>query len=420
MKLSLRITELVIVAVVVGDCVGVVFGDGVTNNTATTNNSAASNSSTVTAVEGEKFSIVDQYNNNTYNTNGCDESKCVSTGLSWTLFNKSFTCYTDGTDWDYPMMCADGYKPRRTVENETTVYNDGYDFQYFTCCPPNLSADVKVSRHCSNSTSINPDENTIVCDDTTKPYPHEMKTSSSNSIYRSEYVSYVCCDSSTLNENENDNYTSNFLNETECVPYNSKEYYYRASVSSNKYGKIEPAVCDESENGFQFPRYAEYDNKPDNKHYYECCRTKQGSNFNQDSPFKRTVYPQIAISSIAVISSMVLIIALLVPLLIPLLSNLKTQSATSAGASANRSKGVKGARGARTTPRGAAEPAYSSYILYLVYLAIPDLMLNLYLLIKYGSFANPNNFDTYGSYFERAFIVACSTANLVRILLLLN
>jgi hypothetical protein len=90
----------VIVAVIdVGDCVGLVFGDGETDNNTATINYDASNNSTV--IEGEKYnSIVDQYNrhsnnnnNNNNNNNGCDESKCVSTGLSGSMFNDSFTCY---------------------------------------------------------------------------------------------------------------------------------------------------------------------------------------------------------------------------------------------------------------------------------------------------------------------------------------
>jgi hypothetical protein len=122
---------------------------------------------------GEPLSIVDKYNN-TDNNDGCDESKCVSTGLHWIFFNGSFTCYTDGGDWD-PMMCADVYKPR-IVENETIIkhpyhpYGRDPYYQYFTCCSPNLSSDADVSRHCSNSTTMNnglgdPSNNAMICDD---------------------------------------------------------------------------------------------------------------------------------------------------------------------------------------------------------------------------------------------------------------
>ena len=91
---------------------------------------------------------------------GCDESKCVSKGLSYDLYNNSFTCYSNDNgykgwayfleDYYYPMMCADGYKPR-IVESEQNVL-DGWERtnQYFTCCPPGLSTETNISRHCSD------------------------------------------------------------------------------------------------------------------------------------------------------------------------------------------------------------------------------------------------------------------------------
>jgi hypothetical protein len=382
--------------------------------------------------EEKKVGIADQYNNS--NNYGCDESKCVSTGLSWTLFNDAFTCYA--FDNYNHMVCADGYKPR-FVENETTVYYGGYDYQYFTCCPPNLSSDVKVSRHCSNSTSVNngwedPNNDTMVCDDTTKtyprwgddddddvnklankPYPRKMKTTGLG------IESYICCDYNTPNENENGNHNTNFLDEIECVPYINE--FYVESWTRNMYGMILPAFCDEPESGFQFPRYVEH-NKTSRIHYFECCKTDPGSPpFTQDYLFKITVYPQIVISAIAVISSMVLIVALS----LPLFSSLRSQSTRTRTTTTTRSTN------ARTRSQTTTEPAYSSYNLYMVFLAIPDLILNLYLVIMYGSYANqefnPNFYGniiyTFGrnySTFEGAFILACSTANLVRISLLFN
>ena len=41
-----------------------------------------------------------------------------------------------------------------------------------------------------------------------------------------------------------------------------------------------------------------------------------------------------------------------------------------------------------TRARVTSESAYSSYNLYLVYLAIPDLILNLYLRIMYGRYVD--------------------------------
>jgi hypothetical protein len=68
---------------------------------------------------------------------------------------------------------------------------------------------------------------------------------------------------------------------------------------------------------------------------------------------------------------------------------------------------------------------FSGYNLYLIYLAIPDMILNIYLLGMYSSYTNQkynHNFsgliirDWTVESFEGAFVVACSTANLVRIL----
>jgi hypothetical protein len=363
--------------------------------------------------------------NQTNDNNGCDESKCVSTGLSH-LFNDSFTCYADGGR--FPMICADGYMSR-VVDKEPLVRDDYYcvvdPYKYFTCCPPNISSNTSLSRHCSNSTSIDGMEdnnnNTVICGDTTKPYPRPMKTR--KYIYYDDdddaflIESFVCCDS-IVNENENDNYTSNFLEETKCVPYNN-EFYEPAFVTINTYGMIEPVTCDEPESRFGFPRLVEY-NKSDYYQYFECCKIGPGSGpFILDSAFKQTVYPQIAISTMAVISSAGLIVALLMPLFIPILTKLRSQKSQPTDMITDN-----GPRNTRTRSPRSPVPAYSSYNLYLVYLAIPDLILNLYLLIMYGSYANqkfnPNYYGIIISVdgedssvaFEGPFIIACSTANL--------
>jgi hypothetical protein len=221
--------------------------------------------------------LVDQYNNINNNNNdnnyGCDESKCVSTGLEW-LFNESFTCYTGGVSYWKPMMCADGYMPR-IVENETDAYyynNSGSSYQYFTCCPPNVPSDADVSRHCSNSTSINvwedPNNNktNVVCDDKTKPYHRSMKTRKSFFDDAFSIESYICCDS-IIDENEND---KSYLNEIECVPYNNVLYETIYVSNGHMYGGITAAICTDSV--FHFPKFINYTGNYIN-HHYECCKT---------------------------------------------------------------------------------------------------------------------------------------------------
>jgi uncharacterized membrane protein len=126
-------------------------------------------------------------------------------------------------------------------------------------------------------------------------------------------------------------------------------------------------------------------------------------------------YVQMATFSIAVISCMVLIIALLIPLMRDLKTRCTINSArtSNAGSSASASTThrLTGTIGTMIPLQQPSETAYSSFNLYLVYLAIPDLMLNLYFLIMYGMYANQNynNKNLFS-----AFFVACSTANLVR------
>ncbi|OEU06015.1 hypothetical protein FRACYDRAFT_256861 [Fragilariopsis cylindrus CCMP1102] len=338
---------------------------------------------------------------------GCDESKCVSTGLSWEYFNNSFTCYAEVGDYalyhSANMMCADGYQPE-IVENEPIVYSDFYPgdpYYYFTCCPPKPQSDAKISRHCSNTTLSIGFDNNMICEDNNRPYPRRMKNSTYLSEYDDSVESYICCDSIA-------NQPTNFLNDIECVPYQNKNYEkIPLDIYNNEYGNIYPIYCADPEIGFQ------YFNENGN-----CCKTEQRKFvFKNDNLFKATLYPQIFLSAIAVIVCTILIVSLLIPLWL----HLKIQSASAKG-STNRTTN-------RKLRQSAASSTYSSYNLYLVYLAFPDFILNMYLLGMYGSYANqkynPNfnglvirsiplrdEFNEYGNAFEAAFVVACSTANL--------
>jgi len=344
---------------------------------------------------------------------GCDESKCVSKSLSENFIN-SFTCYSndninDYGTWNYsPMMCADGYKPR-SVESEPTVS----DYQYFTCCPPELSAKINVSRHCSDPIIdayvpyfgyIN---ETIVCDDESRPYSRQMKTS----FIFEEVESYMCCDSA-------ENKTASFLDDTECVPY-ADAFYDRASVNVGNYYaylSIIPYTCNFPDRGFQFPRHVA-NRKSSFSSYmfsdYECCnKTVPKHPFFQDGTFIMTVYPQIVVSAIAIPSCIIVIAGLS----IPLLKQMRKQRTQTNSERADE-------HGEHTIQSDESDESdYSTYNLYLVYLAIPNLILNLYLLGMYGSYANQKynpNFYGYiirgysdkGSDFEGALFFACLTAN---------
>ncbi|OEU09689.1 hypothetical protein FRACYDRAFT_247946 [Fragilariopsis cylindrus CCMP1102] len=356
----------------------------------------------------------------------CDESKCVS-WLSGDLFRFSFTCYSD--KFLHPMTCAHGYTPR-IVDAEPIGLNLLVPYQYYTCCPPHLPPNnFIVSRHCSNSSSIfindaNKAEetgiihnSTIICEDKKRPYPRKMAN-------WGKMESFVCCDSII---EPTDNKTINFVDETECVPFSDENYL--ASTVGTSYGLIIPMSCNNKGiySEFQFPKIVDQTVSPSFYHY-ECCKT--GSKtlpFLQNATFKWTIYPQIAVSIISVISCMVLIIALLIPLGLYARKTYEesTNTNTSTSTNTNTRSCVNRSRPTNTNANASTDPPFSGYNLYLIYLAIPDMILNTYLLGIYSSYANQKYDHHFNGLiihdrtfhpFEGAFVIACSTANLVRIL----
>ena len=438
----------------------------------------------------------------------CDESRCVSSSLS-DLFNNSFNCYADGDK--FPFMCSDGYKPR-IVETEPFLYNNNTEdddnyytkllkpFKYYTCCDPNLSPEINVSRHCSDpTTDYNSIDNVIAKEENDKITFMNNSNSNSNIITRTdcgnsntntntnnrlyprpmkprrqfgitvngygdfEVESFIFCDSininniimtnnsnGTTNNNENEaaaavaNNVNTFLDIIDCVPYVDKSY--EGANVYNSYGVIVTQTCDEPEVNFVIPKLVERNSTNNSMQYeyqmYECCKTIGSSPpappFEQDKFFKITIYPQIALSSVAVILTLILVLSLIIPLwlhpknklagVLPIVRNI-TQTSRSivrgevGGRGGRTSTGSGGGRGGRasTVAGGGRGPVYSGYNLYLVYLALPDLVLNLYILGMYSSYANQKyhiNFegiiilDFYAAPFEGSFVVACSTANL--------
>lgn len=282
------------------------------------------------------------------------------------------------------MMCADGYQAR-VVEDEFPIldnyphwayWQDGEVLtQYFTCCPPDLSAENNnVTRHCSNPVAITDDNNnniSMICNDDVRQHSRQMKPNMD--LFSGQLVqSYMCCDSIMVNDS---NTTTDFLDETQCVPYHDE--FYRSLLLRNKYSVIAAITCDFSDGEFQFSRSVEIDDPLST--VYECCKTGPAlPPFIQDSAFKLTIYPIITFYSIAAVSSIILILALSVPLLIELKNGTAQLSQ-------------------RTGRR--IEPGFSPYNLYLVYLAIPDLIYSLYVVVLYGSYIdqefNPEFYDAF-------------------------
>lgn len=372
------------------DCSGMIIGccewnenDNTCDSVDGRNEMSCNNTSDDTSKDTSK-------NTNINDDDLCDESKCVAYiqqsdqyGSQVVLLNDSFSCYY-GTNQDgipNRMMCADGYVPQAVengitgIYNDYLTYNDGDDAEnfeqlhYFTCCPPTillLPTDKPKQRHCSDPIVIDDESNISISDNNVtgcndiQPYMRMMKNNTvSDSVTGGKSIieSYMCCD--MIIDEYNNNGTTNFLNITECVPY--FDTGYREAYALNSYASLHPLVCVEPEIDFdfQFPKYI------DGSTYYECCKTqhKGTQSFVQDRSFYATLYPQIVLSSLAVLSCTILIIALLVPLV----AHLKEPSRNN----------------------------YSSYTLYLVYLAIPDLAFNFYIMVMYSSYVN----QVYNPYF---------------------
>jgi len=215
------------------------------------------------------------------------------------------------------MACSDGYKPH-IVDSEPVVWSGivkwgtsrypSQPYHYFTCCEPDLlSSNTNVTRHCSNSTLRINDKTTDICDNITKPYDRKMASYGPTE-------SYVCCDSFSTNKN-----TTSFLNDTECVPFRND--IYSPALITNEYGFLDVVSCDNSGIyiDYQFPRKVEKENI-NGTFYYECCKkeSKKLPPFIRNSAFKKSVYPQIVVSAIAVFLCLLLVLALLIPLFLTL------------------------------------------------------------------------------------------------------
>ena len=372
----------------------------------------------------------------------CDESKCAgSQGISAdgsvfhyaSAFNGSFNCYSGVTKYEelfFPPMCVDGYIPHIIEKdlNLTLDYDDIDEddidllldqypvdvaeyWHYYTCCPPSvLSSSSKtktknIIRHCSDPIIKTNNSSTMDMDcssNNDQRYHMRPMKNNSNKIMggRIWVESFVCCDTPAIDD-------QNFLNETECVPY-INEYYRTGRTLYNKYGLLTPIRCKTSNTDFQYPKA----NKEEP--IYGCCKTVDEDTklFYEDTAFYGTLYPQIVLSSFAVIACTILIVALMVPLV----DYLRQQSSMR---SAHPSTVIT-----TNATSSASTCNYSSYNLYLLYLALPDLILNVYILAMYCSYANQidnHNFngliisDEYtdaGSVFEISIIVSASTANL--------
>ena len=416
----------------------------------------------------------------------CDESKCVSLGLSehWS----TFTCFAN-TEW-FPMMCSDGFQPRIVPEepplwdnsNVPGMYSTSLPaigwagpYYYFTCCPPTLPA-LSLQRHCSNATRIRVDHltnssnktqhmmnTTMNCtNDPQRSYPRIMNTHYGN-IGEQLFGAYMCCDSPSPSLSSSSasiltpRHGKNYLDDIECVPYVDDAFV--TGSFKNMYGGLLAVQCNVT--NFTHPNILldsgnnKIINGWNNNHvnHYECCQTRNDTtssgSFLQDSAFALSVYPQIVMSSIAIVFCLVFILALSIPLVLPILPKIKEDKRRrrceqqqeeevaeieemERSGSRDENRGMSAKRRRRGgTPAPVITTSYSTYNLYLVYLAIPDFINNVYLCGTYSSYVagwfNPHifgfiinnkllNFHPLGLHLaqvpESATINLCSTANL--------
>jgi hypothetical protein len=326
----------------------------------------------------------------------CDESRCISEAFFPFTSYSGYNCLGGGNNTLYPFRCNDGYVGRPiTTEYPTWVDEYGFALQYYTCCPPNDPQQaIALRRHCSDPIEIVGENSNQICvKNSTLKYARQMEPYyygfSYNSTSETPYSQfqkdvYVCCDN-LLVENE----TADFLDEVDCVPQCFKGHLrnYIECIVSNSYGKIQAMTCDYSD-AFPFPRqvYTKYAIDSENSWtLYDCCKTESQGPFVQDFAFYSMIYPFITISAFAVIFSFVLIAGLS-------LSILKQWRSSSADASSSSMSFMNG---------------YNGYNSYLVLLALPDMILNLFLVGLYGSYAN----QTYSPKFAGHIIYAWTTVD---------
>ena len=297
-------------------------------------------------------------------------------------------------------------------------------------------------------------------DDDRRYYPHQMKNPRQEEP--SSLSSYTCCDwvdnkyiiiekTNTVNASVNisspffagsngssSSLDDSFLDDIECVPYRND--FLEKAIIQNTYGHIFVRKCNfdvgSSMDSFTSPRI---DTNFPSK--YECCKNTVVTAavavepFLVDTAFRMTVYPQIIVSSMAVICCLIIILGLLIPFIVGIENTKntsrwkkKTDDCTGASTVIRSTIAARRASAAGASNKNSRTAViYNPYNMYLCFLAVPDLILNAYLLGMYSSFANQKYNPIYSAgsivwneiappaafaSFEGAFVVACSTANL--------
>jgi hypothetical protein len=337
----------------------------------------------------------------------CDESKCISQAFA------NYSCWGGGPGTLFPFRCNDGYIGRK-IDTEYPIWShldasSSFNLSYYTCCPPDILFELPVKRQCSDSVP-SPNTGNQTCDlNSNLKYPREMKTR------------YVCCDSQIDVRNETET-GLNYLDETECVPTCYENDMKTCIIFGNNYGQLFPMVCKDGHGIFNSPRKVhiqsvEYYGDTEDYTLYECCRTNTADGpFIKDIAFNKTVWPQLVVSSLAVLSTAVLIMGLSLSML---------RESRRGGGSTRTTQQIQETSQQRRQQEQQQGGGCNSYNYYLILLAIPDLALNVFLIGLYGGYVNQSYIPDYaghvvyafthdGEYIplDYAFVFGCSTANL--------
>jgi hypothetical protein len=311
----------------------------------------------------------------------CDESKCISNSVLSSY--GMYSCWGSGPGTFFPYSCDDGYIGRKIDGPEQyqiwSMFITGsstlFGLSYYTCCPPDYPIESPAHRQCS-------DGQTTKCDSSSYlNYSRDIRPQYDDLDNKTD--AYICCDSQMIN-----NSTTNFLDVAECVPTCSTQHEMYC-ISYNIYGQLHPMSCTGDEI-FQYPHILHQQtlDGPNNSGgidmtRFHCCKTKTADGpFIKDVGFNTSVWPQLVVSSLAFIFSAILVVGLSLSML--LVKKLRRAEGLPTGGVTRRRR----RRRQQDSTERSSQRAYNGYNFYLILLAIPDLVLNIFMIGLYGNYVN--------------------------------
>jgi len=173
--------------------------------------------------------------------------------------------------------------------------------------------------------------------------------------------SHLCC-------NYNDTKSTDFLEDTECVPYSDENYkgFFQDNRIGTAFTVVFPVLCD-------FPDYSFHIPRPSSTSRYQCCKSGTPMPpYVQDSTFNINVYSSIFLFAISGIISLIVVVSLMIPFAKSIKKpNNKDEAITRWSTSSSR-------RQQRRQSVRMGESGFSTYNVYLIYIAFLDLIWCLY------------------------------------------